>query len=145
MSYASSYSFLLINIMLDSLSLQPTVLLLLCFSIKNDNESIFCFSRALECDLISQWCDTKKIWGRTNQPFEKRKKKYLRLWKVSLWFNSKHTLGPYRGLKIVKGRPPFWLAMAQIFLYVCVSLKMHVLLQSDRGRWVVEMRAVLPT
>ncbi len=37
--------------------------------------------------------------------------------------------------------PPPWLAVVQIFLYVCVSLKMRVLLQSER--WV-EMHAVLP-
>ncbi len=39
-----SYSFLLINIMQDSLSLQPTVFWYLYFLIKNNNESIFCFS-----------------------------------------------------------------------------------------------------
>ncbi len=41
-SYASSYSFLLINVMLVCHC--NTVLLLLCFLIKNTNESIFCFS-----------------------------------------------------------------------------------------------------
>ncbi len=48
----------------------------------------------MEHDL---WCD---------QPFEK--KKSLRD-KVSLWFNNRHTLGPYRDLnqsEIVKGGPP---------------------------------------
>ncbi len=44
-------------------------------------------------------------------------------------------LGLYRGLnqsEIVKGGPPLWLAVVQIFLYVCVRLKMRVLLQSER-------------
>ncbi len=75
-------------------------------------------------NLRSHWCD---------QPFEKIKKVSATL-KVSLWFNNRHTLGPYRGLnqlEIVKGGPPLWLAMVQIFLYVCVRLKM---LQSDRER-----------
>ncbi len=55
-------------------------------------------------------------------------------------------LGLYRGLnqsEIVKGGPPLWLAVVQIFLYVCVRLKMCVLLQSERERWVVEMHAAL--
>ncbi len=69
-----------------------------------------------------------------------------------------HIRGSYRGLnqsEIVKGglhylwlhylqRCPLWLAVVQIYLYVCVCL-MRALLQSDRERWVVEMRAVLPT
>ncbi len=33
-----------------------------------------------------------------------------------------------------EGRTPLWLAVVQIFLYVCVRLKMRVLLQSDRER-----------
>ncbi len=40
--------------------------------------------------------------------FRERKKKSPRL-KVSLWFNNRHTLGPYRDLnqsEIVKGGPP---------------------------------------
>ncbi len=41
-SYASSYSFLLINVMLVCHC--NVLLLLLCFLIKNNNESIFCFS-----------------------------------------------------------------------------------------------------
>ncbi len=46
-------------------------------------------------------------------------------------------LGLYRGLnqsEIVKGGPPLCLAVVQIFLYVCVCvrLKMRVLLQSER-------------
>ncbi len=32
----------------------------------------------------------------------------------------------------MKCGPPFWLAVVQIFLYVCVRLKMRVLLQSER-------------
>ncbi len=93
--------------------------------------------RALECDLISQWCDKKNLRSHwCDQPIEKKKSLSATL-KVSLWFNNRHTLGPYRGLnqsEIVKGGPPPWLAMVQIFLYVCVSLKMRVLLQSDRER-----------
>ncbi len=86
--------------------------------------TFFIYIRALEYDLISQWCD---------QPFEE-KKKSPRL-KVSLWFNNRHTLEAHRGLnqsEIVKGglhylwlhylqRCPLWLAVVQIFMYVCVS------------------------
>ncbi len=49
--------------------------------------------------MKSHWCD---------QPFE-RKNKISATLKVSLWFNNRHTLGPYRGLnqsEIVKGGPP---------------------------------------
>ncbi len=62
-----------------------------------------------------------------------KKKKYPRLRNSG---STKDTpLGLYRGLnqsEIVKGGPPLWLAVVQIFLYVCVRLKMRVLLQSER-------------
>ncbi len=49
-------------------------------------------------------------------------------------------LGLYRGLnqsEIVKGGPPFWLAVVQIFLYVCaLTNASRVLLQSDREKEV---------
>ncbi len=53
----------------------------------------------------------------------------------SLCCSTTDTLGSYRGLnqsEIVKCGPPLWLAVVQIFLYVCVRLKMRVLLQSER-------------
>ncbi len=51
----------------------------------------------------------------------------------SICCSTTDTLGSYRGLnqsEIVKGG----LAVVQIFLYVCVRLKMRVQLQSDRQR-----------
>ncbi len=63
-----------------------------------------------------------------------KKRKSPRLRK-SLCCSTTDTLGSYRGLnqsEIVKGGPPLWLAVVQIFLYVCVCLKMRVLLQSER-------------
>ncbi len=71
----------------------------------------------------------EKIWGRTGATSRSRKKKVSTTLKVSLWFDNRHTLGPYHGLnqsEIVKGGPPLWLAVVQIFLYVCVRLKMRV-------------------
>ncbi len=102
-----------------------------------------CGCRALECDQFGRWhvwpnfsmVRLKKIWGCTGATSPSRKKKVSATLKVSLWFNNRHILGPYRGLnhlEIVKGGSPLWLAVVQIFLYVCVSLKMRVLLQSDR-------------
>ncbi len=44
-----------------------------------------------------------------DQPFKKKKKKVSTTMKVSLWFNNRHTLGPYSGLnqsEIVKGDIP---------------------------------------
>ncbi len=63
-----------------------------------------------------------KIPGRTGASSHSRKEK-----KVSpvLWFKKRPPLGLYRGLnqsEIVKGRPPLWLAVVQIFLYVCVRV-----------------------
>ncbi len=56
----------------------------------------------------------KKIWGRTSATSHSKKKVSVTLkvsatLKGSLWFNDRHTLGPYRGLnqsEIVKGGPP---------------------------------------
>ncbi len=64
---------------------------------------------ALECDLSAQWCDKKKSEVALVRPAIKKKKKVSATLKVSLWFNNRHTLGPYRGLyqsEIVKGAPP---------------------------------------
>ncbi len=72
------------------------------------------------------------------RPAVQKKKKVYVSQKVSLWFNNRHILGPYPGLnqsEIVKGGPPLWLAVVQIFLYVCVRLKMRAL-QSDREKEV---------
>ncbi len=81
----------------------------------------------------------KKIWGCTSATSCSRKKKSLWL-KVSLWFNNRHTLGSYRGInqsEIVKGGPPLWLAVVQIFMYVCVRLEMrHVYCCSQTEREV---------
>ncbi len=102
-----------------------------------------CHNRALECDLI--WSHVrpnfsgvrlKKSFGRTGVAIRGKKQKSPRLRK-SLCCSTTDTLGSYRGLNqsvIVKGGPPLWLAVVQIFLYVCVRLKMRVLLQSDRER-----------
>ncbi len=63
-----------------------------------------------------------------------KKKKYPRL-RNSVDQQKTPPLGLYRGLnqsEIVKGGPPLWLAVVQIFLYGCVRLKMRVLLQSER-------------
>ncbi len=49
-----------------------------------------------------------KIRGRTCATSRSRKKKVSATLKVSLWFNNRHTLDPYRGLnqsEIVKGEP----------------------------------------
>ncbi len=78
----------------------------------------------------------KKNFGRTGASSHSRKKKlkFPRLRK-SLCCSTTDTLGSYRGLnqsEIVKDGPPLWLAVVQIFLYVCVRLKMRVLLQSER-------------
>ncbi len=65
----------------------------------------------------------------------KKKKKKKVSATQSLCCSTTDTLGSYRGLnqsEIVKGGPPLWLAVVQIFLYVCVRLKMRVLLQSER-------------
>ncbi len=51
----------------------------------------------------------KKFWGRTSATSRLREKKVSATLKVSLWFNNRHTLGPYHGLnqsEIVKGGPP---------------------------------------
>ncbi len=66
-----------------------------------------------------------KIWGRTCVTSRSRKEKKS---PVSPWFSNRHALGSYRGpnqSEIVKGGPPLWLAVVQIFLYVCVRLKMR--------------------
>ncbi len=65
----------------------------------------------------------------------KKKKKKKVSATQSLCCSTTDTLGSYRGLnqsEIVKCGPPLWLAVVQIFLYVCVRLKMRVLLQSER-------------
>ncbi len=93
-----------------------------------------------------------KIPGRTGASSHSRKeKKYPRL-RNSVVQQKTPPLGLYRGLnqsEIVKGGPPLWLAVVQIFLYVCVRRwqMRHVCCcsQTERKRWVVEMRAVLPT
>ncbi len=58
-----------------------------------------------------------------------KKKKSIRD-SETLWFNKRHPpLGLYRGLnqsEIVKGGPPLWLAVVQIFLYVCVRVDKYV-------------------
>ncbi len=70
-----------------------------------------------------------------------KKKKYPRL-RNSVVQQKTPPLGLYRGLnqsEIVKGGPPLWLAMVQIFLYVCVCALTNasrVLLQSDREKEV---------
>ncbi len=53
-----------------------------------------------------------------------KKKKYPRL-RNSVVQQKTPPLGLYRGLnqsEIVKGGPPLWLAVVQIFLYVCVRI-----------------------
>ncbi len=40
----------------------------------------------------------KKIWGRTGATSRSREKKVSATLKVSLWFNNRHTLGPYHDL-----------------------------------------------
>ncbi len=82
-----------------------------------------------------------KIRGRTSATSRSRKeKKVSATQKVSMWFNKRHTLGLYRGLnqsEIVKGGSPLWLAVVQIFLYVCVRLQMrHVCCCSQTEREV---------
>ncbi len=54
--------------------------------------SFFVFSVSRE---ISQWCDKKK--SEVARPAFQEKKKVSATLKVSLWFNNRHTLGPYRG------------------------------------------------
>ncbi len=70
---------------------------------QNDSTLAQWCCRALECDqfgrtcdLISQWCDQKNL--RLHWFFSQKKKKVSATLKVSLWFNNRHTLGPYRGL-----------------------------------------------
>ncbi len=76
-----------------------------------------------------------KIRGCTSATSRSRKKK-VRDW-GSLGSLS---LGSYRGInqsEIVKGGPPLWLAVVQIFLYVCVRLEMrHVYCCSQTEREV---------
>ncbi len=66
-----------------------------------------------------------KIPGRTGASSHSRKeKKYPRL-RNSVVEQTTPPLGLYRGLnqsEIVKGGPPLWLAVVQIFLYVCVRV-----------------------
>ncbi len=71
----------------------------------------------------------KKIWGRTGaSSHSRRKKKVSATQKVSLLFNNRHTLGSYlislsKPIRDSEGRTPLWLAVVQIFLYVCVSFE----------------------
>ncbi len=67
----------------------------------------------MQCSRVRPKCSMvrlKKIWGRTGTTsHSKKKKKVSATLKVSLWFNNRHTLGPYCGLnqsEIVKGAPP---------------------------------------
>ncbi len=76
-----------------------------------------------------------KIPGRTGASSHSRKEKKSIRDSETLVQQKTPPLGLYRGLnqsEIVKGGPPLWLAVVQIFLYVCVRLKMRVLLQSER-------------
>ncbi len=74
------------------------------------------FSRVRLTNPRAHWCV---------QPFEKRKKSIRD--SETLWFNKRHPpLGLYRGLKPIRdseGGPPLWLAVVQIFLYVCVRVE----------------------
>ncbi len=78
-----------------------------------------------------------------------KKKKSPRLRK-SLYCSTTDTLVSYRGLnqsEIVKGGPPLWLAVVQIFLCVCVCVCVCAFEDAcaaavrQRERWVVEMHA----
>ncbi len=55
---------------------------------------------------------------------------------LSLLFNNRHVrlISWSKPIRDSEGRTFLWLAVVQIFLYVCVRLKMRVLLQSDRER-----------
>ncbi len=91
-----------------------------------------------------------KIPGRTGASSHSRKeKKYPRL-RNSVVQQKTPPLGLYRGLnqsEIVKGGPPSdWPWSRYSCMCVCaLTNASRVLLQSERKRWVVEMRAVLPT
>ncbi len=63
----------------------------------------------------------------------KKQKKSLRDSK-SLLFANRHVrlIAWSKPIRDSEVRTPFWLAVVQIFLYVCVRLKMRVLLQSER-------------
>ncbi len=81
------------------------------------------------------------------RPAIREKKKSLRLRK-SLCCSTTDTLVSYRGLnqsEIVKGGPPLWLAVVQIFLCVCVCVCAFgdacAAAVKQRERWVVEMHA----
>ncbi len=79
----------------------------------------------------------KKIWGRTGASSHSRKKtKVSATQNISLSFNNRHVrlISWSKPFRDSEGRTPLWLAVVQIFLYVCVRLKMRVLLQSDRQR-----------
>ncbi len=67
-----------------------------------------------------------KIPGRTGASSHSRKEKKVSVTQ-KLYVVQQKTLplGLYRGLnqsEIVKGGPPLWLAVVQIFLYVCVRV-----------------------
>ncbi len=87
-----------------------------------------------------------KIPGRTGASSHSRKEKKSIRDSETLVQQKTPPLGLYRGLnqsEIVKGGPPLWLAVVQIFLYVCVCVWRCVCCCSQRERWVVEMHAAL--
>ncbi len=80
-----------------------------------------------------------KIPGRTGASSHSRKEKKSIRDSETLVQQKTPPLGLYRGLnqsEIVKGGPPLWLAVVQIFLYVCVCVWRCVCCCSQRERWV---------
>ncbi len=75
---------------------------------------------------------------------QKKKKKSLRVSESLPVVQQQTHIRPISWSKPIRdseGRTPLWLAVVQIFLYVCVRLKMRAL-QSERERWVVEIDSV---
>ncbi len=103
--------------------------------------SFFVFSVSRE---ISQWCDKKK--SEVARPAFQEKKKSLRDSESLPVVQQQTHIRPISWSKqseIVKGGPSLWLAVVQIFLYVCENVCAAAVRQRERG--VIEMCAVLPT
>ncbi len=93
----------------------------------------------------------KKIWGCTSVTSRSRGGKQVSATlKVSLWFSNRQTLGSYRGLNQSDSEGQTPLHGPDIPVRVCTFKNACAAAVKQRERWVVErwvveMRAVLPT